>query len=124
MSAWQYQVSVEHGPPHADEYLATCSKGLVCAAYAMGMHVGLMADAILGDSAVDGIRPLRALVALKDRFPVQDIDRVCERLIGFGLAGYTSVKNELTLERERAAGVRPHFRFARAAAYYQEVIHG
>lgn len=121
---WQHQIEPEHGPPEAAEYLATCSKGLVCAAYAMGVHVGLMADAILEDRAVDGIRPLRALVSLKSRFPVQAIDQVCQRLLEFGIAGYTSVKNELARERERTAAPRPVFRFAREAAYYREAIHG
>lgn len=121
---WQHQIEPEHGPPEAAEYLATCSKGLVCAAYAMGMHVGLMADAILSDRAVDGIRPLRALVHLQQQYVRADIDRICETLLSWGVVGYTSVKNELARERERTAAPVPVFRFAREAAYYQEALHG
>ena len=122
--AWQYQVVAEHGPPEAEAYLATCSKGLVQLAYGMGMHVGLMADAILEDRAVDGIRPLRALVGLKNRYPLSAIDQVCARLLSYGVVGYTGVKNELKYEQERVCSSRPSFRFARQASYYEEVLHG
>ena len=122
--AWQYQVVAEHGPPEAEAYLATCSKGLVQLAYGMGMHVGLMADAILEDRAVDGIRPLRALVGLKNRYPLSAIDQVCARLLSYGVVGYTGVKNELKHEQERACASHASFRFARQASYYEEVLHG
>ncbi|GAB6277739.1 MAG: hypothetical protein SAMD01599839_22790 [Rectinema sp.] len=121
---WQYVVNPEHGPPEAEAYLATCSKGLVQVAYGMGMNVGLMADAILEDRAVDGIRPLRALVGLKNRYPVAAIETVCTRLLSYGVVGYTSVKNELKHEQEHACVPQPAFRFARQAAYYGEVFHG
>jgi transposase len=128
--AWQYQVVQEHGPPQATEYLATCSKGLVIAAYEAGHHIGLMADAILSDRAVDGIRPLRALVALKNRYSPEAINAVCEKLLSYGIVGYTSVKNELVHNAEMAVNEMPHFRFARDASYYREaasrreVVHG
>lgn len=122
--AWQSQILLEHGPPEAEAYLATCSKGLVQVAYGMGMHVGLMAQAILEDRAVDGIRPLRALVGLKNRYPVHEIDQVCARLLSYGLIGFTGVKNELKHAQELASASLPSFRFARQAAYYEEVLHG
>lgn len=114
----------EHGPPEAEAYLATCSKGLVQVAYGMGMHVGLMADAILSNRAVDGIRPLRAVVGLKNRYPVAAIDEVCARLLSYGAVGYTSVKNELAHDQKLACVPPPAFRFARQATYYGEVLHG
>jgi len=118
--AWQYTVVQDHGPPQAAEYLATCSKGLIIAAYEAGHHIGLMADAILSDRAVDGIRPLRALVALKNRYAPEAIDAVCAKLLFYGIASYTSVKNELKHNAELAAKELPHFRFARDASYYDE----
>ena len=122
--AWQSQISLEHGPPEAEAYLATCSKGLVQLASSMGLHVGLMAEAILADRAVDGIRPLRALVGLKNRYPVTAIDQVCARLLSYGVIGYTGVKNELKHEQERASSSHASFRFARQASYYEGVLHG
>ena len=128
--AWQYKVVQEHGPPQAAEYLATCSKGLVIAAYEAGWNIGLMAEAILADRAVDGIRPLRALVALKNRYAPEAIDAACAKLLPYGIASYTSVKNELVHNAEMAAKELPRFRFARDASYYgeaasrREVIYG
>lgn len=121
---WQSQVNPDHGPPEAEAYLATCAKGLVQVAYGMGRHVGLMADAILSDRAVDGIRPLRALVRLKDHYPIMAIDTVCARLLSSGVVGYTSVKNELNHDQHQACVSPPSFRFARQASYYGEVLHG
>jgi transposase len=127
---WQYHVVQEHGPPQAAEYLVTCSRGLVIAAYETGHNIGLMADAILADRAVDGIRPLRALIALRNRYSSEAIDAVCAKLLPYGIANYTSVKNELVHNAEMAAKELPHFRFARDASYYREaasrreVVHG
>jgi transposase len=127
---WQYQVVRDHGPPKAVEYLTTCSKGLIIAAYETGRNIGLMGEAILADRAVDGIRPLRALVLLKNRFAPAAIDAVCEKLLSYGIVSYTSVKNELVHSAELAAKELPRFRFARQASYYRdaaslrEVVHG
>ncbi len=89
-----------------------------------GDACGLMADAILSNRAVDGIRPLRALVGLKNRYPVAAIDEVCARLLSYGAVGYTSVKNELAHDQKLACVPPPAFRFARQATYYGEVLHG
>ena len=121
---WQHLVNPAHGPPQAEVYLATCSRGLVQACYAMGINVGLMAEAILEDRAVDAIRPLRALVGLKNRFPTTEIDQVCEKLLRLGVIGYTSVKNEISHERACSTCSRPIFRFAREKEYYEEALHG
>jgi len=96
----------------------------VQACYAMGINVGLMAEAILEDRAVDAIRPLRALVGLKNRFPTTEIDQVCEKLLRLGVIGYTSVKNEISHERACSTCSRPIFRFAREKEYYEEALHG
>ena len=122
--AWQYQVKVAHGPPEAEAYLATCSQGLVQSAYAMGHNIGLMADAILEDRAIDGIRPLRALVGLAKQHSLQDVDRVCAQLLSYGIRGYSSVKNELKRQGELARAPKMEFRFAREASYYREAVHG
>lgn len=121
---WQYQVAAEHGPPEAQAYLATCSKGLVQASYGMGVNIGLMADAILEDREVDGIRPLRALVGLNKHYTPQDIDQVCAELLASGIRGYTSVKNELKRRSELSHAPKIEFRFAREASYYREAVYG
>ena len=108
------------GPGLEEGFWSVASKGLVIAAYEAGWNIGLMADAILSDRAVDGIRPLRALVALKNRYAPEAIDAVCAKLLPYGIASYTSVKNELVHNAEMAAKELPRFRFARDASYYRE----
>ena len=90
----------------------------------MGVNIGLMADAILEDREVDGIRPLRALVGLNKRYPPQDIDQVCAELLASGIQGYTSVKNELKRRSELPCAPKIKFRFAREASYYKEAVYG
>lgn len=129
---WAVITVTDHGPPNAKEYLTTSTKGLVMAAHGIGPHVGMMAEAILADRAVDGIRPLRALNRLRERYSPQDIDSVCLRLATAGIASYGSVKNELKYAQEKRQA--ESFRFARATGYFdpgatgmaaaQEVING
>lgn len=129
---WAVIAVPDHGPPNAKEYLTTSTKGLVMAACGIGPHVGMMAEAILADRAVDGIRPLRALVRLQERYSPQDIDSVCLRLTTAGIASYGSVKNELKYAQEKLQA--KSFRFARGLGFFdpgatesvneQEVVNG
>jgi hypothetical protein len=129
---WAVIAVQDHGPPNAKEYLATSTKGLVMAAHGIGPHVGMMAEAILADRAVDGIRPLRALMRLRERYSPQDMDSVCLRLSTAGIASYGSVKNELKYAQENRKA--ESFHFARASGFFdpatsaaapaQEVVNG
>jgi len=124
---WQHRVVVDHGPPQAAEYLATSTKGLLMAAETIGPATGRFAKAIYADRAVDSIRPLWALVHLSERYPCDAIEQQAERLLAYGLASYTSLKNELKFAKEKATRFSPSFRFARDPAYYRDaagVCHG
>ena len=124
---WQHQVVADHGPPKAAEYLATSTKGLILAAEAIGPATGRFAQAILADRAVDGIRPLRALVHLQYRYSCTLIEQYAQKLLAHDIVSYTSLKNELKCAVEHAGTPAPSFRFARDPAYYRdaaEVSHG
>jgi len=124
---WQHRVVVDHGPPQAAEYLATSTKGLILAADAIGPATGRFARAILADRAVDGIRPLRALVHLQNRYPCEWIEQYAQKLLAHDIVSFTSLKNELNYAKEHVGMPAAKFRFARDPAYYRdaaEVCHG
>ena len=63
----------EHAPPELEQYLNLTSEGLVQWAQRLGPSVGLVAELILADRAVDGLRPVRALIRLADNAGIQKV---------------------------------------------------
>ena len=63
---WEIKRKSEHAPPELEQYLNLTSEGLVQWAQRLGPSVGLVAELILADRAVDGLRPVRALIRLAD----------------------------------------------------------
>jgi hypothetical protein len=63
--------------------------------------VGRLAEVILEQKAVDGLRPLRALIRLADTYSAQRLSRACERALRFGTPCYSSVKSILANSLDR-----------------------
>ncbi|MEN6600542.1 MAG: hypothetical protein ABFC21_09040 [Rectinema sp.] len=121
---WQHCIVKEHGPPKAEEYLASSCQGLLMAAFTAGPHIGLIAKAILDDRAFDSIRPLRGLIALQKQFPKESIDAVCEKLLIYGIISYRSVKNELMHDSQVYTKAQITFRFVRSPPYCAQAQEG
>ena len=89
---WQIVRNALHAPPHLQEYLDSTSEGLIRWAHRIGSSVGQVAELIMADKAVDGMRPLRALVHLAEKYPADRVERACARALRYDTASYTSVK--------------------------------
>ena len=61
---WQVRRRPEHAPPELEQYLNLTHDGLVRWAQRLGPSVALVAGEIFADKAVDGMRPVRALIRL------------------------------------------------------------
>ena len=59
---WEIKRNSEHAPPELEQYLNLTSEGLVQWAQRLEPSVGLVAELILADRAVAGLRPVRALI--------------------------------------------------------------
>ena len=81
--------------------------GLVQWAKRLGPSVALVAQEVFADQAVDGMRPVRALIRLADKYTVQRLEAACRRAVQFATPSYRSVKNILIHELDRLPQQQP-----------------
>ena len=123
---WQVRRRPEHAPPELEQYLNLTHDGLVQWARRLGPSVALVAREIFADKAVDGMRPVRALIRLADKYTSLRLEAACRRAIHFATPSYRSVKNILVHELDRLPEEQPaeptngqiEFRFAREHGYF------
>jgi transposase len=92
---WQTRYNPLHAPPNMGEYLSTTREGLIQWAARIAEPVERVAQLILSDKAVDGIRPVRALLRLSTKFSAQRLAAACRRALRYDSPSYSSVKNIL-----------------------------
>ena len=122
---WEYVWKAEHAPPQLEQFLASSTQGLLLWAKRLGTSVVKVAEHILADKAVDGIRPVRALVRLSERYGSGRVDAACARALQFHTATYRSVKNILLQKLDLLPEQQPSsdgnqlmFRFQRQFGYF------
>jgi transposase len=127
---WQARVKDEHAPPHLKEYLSANRNGLLKWAYRLAEPVGQLAEAILADKAVDGLRPVRALIHLADTFGTERLACACRRALLYDTPYYRSVKEILKKQLDRLPLSQPadlngqlQFRFQRDYGYFDPQAH-
>lgn len=98
---WQTRFNPLHAPPQMQRYLEETRPGLLQRAKRLGEPVGRLAEVILDQKAVDGLRPLRALMRLADTYSAQRLSRACERALHYGTPCYASVKSILANSLDR-----------------------
>ena len=76
---WQVRRRPEHAPPQLEQYLNLTHEGLVQWAGRLGPSVALVAQEIFADQAVDGMRPVRALIRLADKYTTKRLEAACRR---------------------------------------------
>jgi len=116
----------DHSPPNAEAYLNMTSPGLLKQASLIGNVVREVAEHIFEDRAVDGIRPVRALIRLEKKFGKDRLINACARALKYETATYRSVKSILEKrldlmdqDRDRQEPfLNDQFRFARKGDYF------
>ena len=124
--SWQVMRRPEHAPPELEQYLNLTQDGLVQWAGRLGPSVALVALEIFADRAVDGMRPVRALIRLADTYTTARLEAACRRAMHFATPSYKSVKNILVHDLDRLPQQQPaepeegqiQFRFAREHGYF------
>jgi transposase len=122
---WQIVRNPLHSPPYMEEYMNTTGAGLLRWAERIGEEVGKVAESIMADKAVDGMRPVRALIRLATTYSTQRLEHACARALRYDTPTYRSVKEILTkgldllpaAEPIEASGQRV-FRFQRQGRDY------
>jgi len=127
---WGKSIKEEHAPPHKQEWLSIDRSGLVKWAYRLGEPVGELAAAILADKAVDGMRPVRALIRLADTYSAERLASACRRALLYETLTYRSVKEILRQNLDRLPLSQPAepdgqiaFRFQREQGYFDPARH-
>ena len=127
---WGKSIKEEHAPPHKLEWLSVDRGGLVKWAYRLGEPVGQLAAAILSDKAVDGMRPVRALIRLADTYSAERLSAACRRALLYETITYRSVKEILRHDLDRVPLSQPAeadgqlaFRFQRERGYFDPARH-
>lgn len=129
---WELRKRPEHSPPQVEQYLNVSTAGLCRLAQRLGPNVSEVATAIFSDRAVDGLRPVRALIGLARSFGPARLEAACARAVCYATPTYRSVKeilrhnlDELALEQpaEHSTG-QLNFRFAREYGYFDPQRHG
>jgi transposase len=127
---WGSSIKDEHAPAHKLQVLNTTREGLLHRAGQLGEPVGKMAQAILAERAVDGIRPVRALIRLAHHYGAQRLAAACNRALLYDTPYYRSVKeilaqglDRLPLEQPVQSSVQLSFRFERGRGYFEPSTH-
>ena len=90
--------------------MSTTRAMLLSQARRLGEAVHDVAQRILADMVVDGIRPVRGLLHLARTFPSDRLDLACQRALRMDTVTYGSVKNILVNHLEEQ-GVEPELDF-------------
>lgn len=126
---WQIVRNPLHAPPHMEQYMNTTSAGLLRWASSMGEAVGQVAQSIMADKAVDGMRPVRALIRLSRSYSTDRLENACARALRYDTATYRSVKeilqknmDMLPLEEPTEPSGQRVFRFQRQGRDYDPQV--
>ena len=127
---WGKSIKEEHAPPNKQEWLSADRGGLLSWAKRLGQPVGELAAAILADKAVDGMRPVRALIRLADSYSVERLAAACRRALLYETPSYRSVKailhqnlDRLPLSQQAEPSGQISFRFQREQGYFDPAQH-
>jgi transposase len=92
---WQILRNPLHAPPELEQYMNTTAAGLIDWSYRIGEAVGKVAERIMSDKAVDGMRPVRSLIQLSRKYSAQRLVKACQRALRYDTPAYRSVKSIL-----------------------------
>lgn len=122
---WEVRSKDEHAPPHLTEYLSSSRNGLLQWARRLAEPIGRLAEAIFADKAVDGMRPVRALIHLCDTYHTERVAAACRRALLYDTPHFRSVKEILKKGLDRLPLSQPAeptgqllFRFQRENGYF------
>lgn len=127
---WQILRLPLHAPPAAEQMLETTREGLLRWAASISEPVYRVAEAIFSRAGVDGLRPVRGLLALATSYTAGRLTAACTRALAYERPEYRCVKNilaqNLDKEGEEASVIREStgqysYRFARRPGYFEPV---
>ncbi len=123
---WEYKRNKLHAPPYKEEYLSMTKESLLAWAGSIGKSTLEVAELIFSRKNIDGLRPVRGLLFLSNKYSRERLEAACRRAIYYDTPVYMSVKSilEKKLDRESCntdeTTMVNHlpFKFARDDSYF------
>lgn len=94
--AWEAVLDAAHNPPNVAAFLSSTREGLLQRAAHIGPHVTSVIQYLLNQKTVNGVKPSRAILALRKTYGPSRLDSACERALLFENIQYSTIKRILT----------------------------
>jgi len=118
---WSTMESPAHMPPEALAYLDATKERVAALAKSVGPSVLRVTELILARRAVDGLRPARALLALRKTYGEEALDQACSLALLYDCCEYRAIKGFLAKKDEASFPPRQErFAFAREPGFFAD----
>lgn len=121
---WETVSRASHQPPEADAYLSCTRERIQALAETIGPAVTEAASRLLNRSVVDGLRPARALLALRKTYGKAALEDACRRALFYDCHEFRVIRTILKNGFASASPILPprqeRFAFAREASYFAQ----
>jgi transposase len=125
---WETKEAAAHQPPQAEAFLASTRERIQALAQTVGPSAAVVTTSLLARSVVDGLRPARALLALRKVHTSDRLEEACRFALIYDCREYRVIKAILeqgSFEKQApAAPVQETFAFARQAGYFAPAAGG
>jgi transposase len=126
--AWQYRRKSEHAPPQLEEAMNATREGLLRKAASISAEVHQVAREIFERAGVDGMRPVRGLLAFQRSHGAERLTAACRRALAYERPEYRCVKNILAAKLDladeedsvRCSNGQRVYKFARRPGYFSD----
>jgi len=119
---WATQESASHQPPEAEAFLASTRQRILQLAESVGPSVTTVTERLLNRSVVDGLRPARALLALRKAHTEASLEAACKFALLYDSHEYRAIKSILEQGSfdpgPRNSPRQERFAFARETGYF------
>jgi hypothetical protein len=115
---WATVEQATHAPPAAEAILASTRERILALAKIIGPATTIATAALLDRKIVSGLRPARALLALRKTYGNQALEEACNFALVYDSIEYRTIK--LVLKEHRSEPVLPLFTFAREPGFFAQ----
>jgi transposase len=115
---WATVEQATHAPPAAEAILASTRERILALAKIIGPATTIATAALLDRKIVSGLRPARALLALRKTYGNQALEEACNFALVYDSIEYRTIKQ--VLKEHRSEPVLPLFTFAREPGFFAQ----
>lgn len=115
---WATVEQATHAPPAAEAILASTRERIIALAKTIGPATTIATTLLLDRKIVSGLRPARALLALRKTYGNKELEEACNFALVYDSIEYRTIKQ--VLADHRSEPVLPLFTFAREPGFFAQ----